>query len=666
MQRVSIGSLSIRVSITIVALVVVGATLGVFWRALNCEFLNYDDEAYITDNPHVQHGLTWSSVKWAFTTTRAGNWHPVTWISHMVDVEMYGLKPRGHHLTSVLIHAGNALLVLLLFLRASGSIYRSTFIALMFALHPLHVESVAWVAERKDVLSTFFGLLALLAYVCYAESDVKSLGLRRLFFVVTVLSYALSLMCKPMLVTLPLVMLLMDYWPLQRLQRIADRPRKPGERQRTAGKNLSSLILEKLPLIALAGGSCIITLVAQYRGGAMASLASYSIGIRISNGIVSYGKYIAKTLWPYPLSVIYPHPGTSLDVYYIVGVAIFLIATTGFVLWVRKTRPYAVVGWFWYVGTLLPVIGIVQVGRQGMADRYMYFPILGLSMMIAWGVPELMYSLATRSDRRQSLGAVLVLSSVMWVVTLGIMSFCQIGCWRNSITLFQHAIRHTRDNYLAHSNLGVALLNENDTEGAIKHFATACRIRPDFAPAHAGLGTTLMRVGRLEEAALHLRLSLRLDPRLEDAQNNLGVLLVAQGRAREAVRHYASALRVSPESANLHHNMALALVALGKHNDAILHFRRASQLAPDDVDIRFNLATALLRQGRLDEAGREYRTALRLSPGHAAAHAGLAAVLYSKGLYDEAAEQVRLCRRYGGVPGAALVKSLSNRGLRCE
>ena len=479
------------------------ATLTVYWQAGNHEFINYDDITYVTGNPHLQAGFSPEGIIWAFTSGYAGNWHPLTWISHILDIQLYGMDPGRHHLTNVLFHIGNTLLLFLVFRRMTGALWRSAFIAAIFALHPLHVESVAWIAERKDVLSTFFWMLTMGAYVWYVERR----GFLR--YLLVLLFFILGLMAKPMLVTLPFVLLLLDYWPLSRFQFGHQNGSIVIQRKSVVIR----LICEKIPLFALAAASCIVTLFAQQSGGAVCSFSAFPINIRIANALVSYVGYIVKMLWPHQLAVLYPHPG-MLPWIQVIGACLLLVFISMLAVMALKRYPWLIVGWVWYIVTLVPVIGLVQVGSQAMADRYTYVPLIGIFIMIAFGVPELLSGWRYRKIglSTMAVACLLVLMATTWF---------QVRYWANSVTLFERALAVTENNYVLHSNLGVTLFSKGKVDEAIGHFHDAMRINPRYAKAHNNLGTALIHKGKVKKAIAHFREALRIRPGYSDAHDNL-------------------------------------------------------------------------------------------------------------------------------------------------
>ena len=475
-------------------------TLVIYWQVQSHGFVNYDDNLYVTDNPQVKAGLTSASIQWAFTTGHSANWHPLTWLSHMVDVELFGLDAGRHHLMSVLFHLANTILLFYVLKRMTGALWQSAFVAALFALHPLHVESVSWTAERKDVLSTFFWILTMLAYIRYVEH----LGTSRYFLVA--LSMALGLMAKPMLVTLPLVLLLLDYWPLGRLRlKQLEGGGKSKIRQtgmKTAQISMAlRLVREKIPLFALVVISSIITYEVQQSAGAFKYSSPFPLSLRIGNALLSYLAYIGKTIWPTDLAVLYPHRGMSprweivpLPGWEVAVAAIALVSISILVIVAARRHPYLPFGWFWYVVTLVPVIGIVQVGTQAMADRYTYVPLIGLFMVAAWGANASFRKLAYRKFALPAL-AVIVLGAS------SVTTWRQVGYWKNSITLFEQTVAVTKINPVAHYNLGYALHAEGRYDEAIPHFSEALRIAPTYTEARNMLVNALQVQGRAREAA---------------------------------------------------------------------------------------------------------------------------------------------------------------------
>jgi hypothetical protein len=521
-------------------------TFAVYSPVRNHAFVNFDDDLYVTRNSYVRAGLTFESISWAFTTTITANWHPLTWMSHMMDCQLYGMNAGLHHLTNVFFHIANTLLLFLILKMISGNSWRSGFVAALFAVHPLHVESVAWVAERKDVLSTFFWMLAMWSYGWY----VRCPGISR--YLLIVLFFVLGLMAKPMLVTLPFVFLLLDYWPLGRFQY---RQSRPGQLS-VKGSPYFRLTLEKIPFFVLAAGSSVLTFIVQETGGAVASLHGFPLHLRIANALVSYISYIGKMIWPQNLGVFYPHP-VILPWWKVAGSGVLLTAVSVLVIRSMRRRPYLAVGWLWYIGTLIPVIGLVQIGMQGMADRYTYIPIIGLFIIIAWGAPEVVSRWRLRETGLATM-AVLIVSIFMAT------TFLQLRYWENSITLFEHALAVTSRNYVAHDNLGSALFTDGRIDEAIDHYTEALRINPDYLESHNNLGAALFRKGRIDEAINYYMGALRIKPDLEEAHNNLGAALFRKGKIDEAIAHFREAIRIRPDYTNAQNNLKSALAARNK------------------------------------------------------------------------------------------------------
>jgi len=557
-------------------------TLGVYGRVATNEFINFDVEAYLTCNPHVATGLTAENFAWAFTSVEAGNWHPLTWLSHMVDVQCYGLNPRGHNLTSVAIHALSTLLLLVLLFRLTNALWQSSLVAGLFALHPLHVESVAWIAERKDVLSAFFWFLTLLCYLHYLERRTPSR------YLLTLLSFVLGLLSKPMLVTLPLVMLLIDFWPLKRFES-EDRP---GARNPMAA--VPALLREKVPFFACALLSGLVTIYAQHQSGAVASVSSIPVLLRLENAAVSYLKYLWLTLWPHDLALVYPFP-LEIPLWQVAGSLLLLISVTVAVFRARESYPYLTVGWFWFLVTLAPVIGLIQVGSQSMADRYSYIPCIGLYLMAAWGVPDA----ARRLPRRKELLAVL---SILVLGVCAGLTWHQLGYWRDSTTLYRRTLQVTTGNWLIHYNLGQTYARQGYYDAALQEYRESLRINPATPQAHAGLGLALAGQGNWGGAIQEYREALRLNPDYRDVRNNLGLALAATGDLDAAVVQYAEALRISPDYGDAHNNLGIALARKGDLAGALQQFQEALRSAPQDSEVQGNLARALALQKTRDGA----------------------------------------------------------------
>jgi len=549
------------------------AVLPYLLGGVSSSFIAMDDGDYVYDNPRVREGLTLTGVRWALTSFHASNWHPLTWISHMADVSLFGLDARGHHLSSVLIHALAAAALCVALYRMTGALGRSAFVAALFGVHPLHVESVAWVAERKDVLAGLLFALVLLAYERYARRP----GPGRYLAVAVLL--ALGLAAKPMLVTLPFVLLLLDTWPLGRSPRAA-----VAGTAATPAISWRRLLAEKLPLLALCAGAAGLTLIAQRAGGALTALQPRALPIRLANALVSCAAYLGAALWPSGLAVYYPYP-VSLPHPAVIAAALLTLAALSWAAWSgRRRRPCLATGWLWYLGMLVPVLGIVQVGGQARADRYTYLPLVGAFLMLAWWVPAAS-PLRRWTPRQRAIGAAAAL------LVLAGMSVAQVRRWRDSETLFRHTLAVTTDNWLIHNNLGAVLLAQD----------------------------------RLDEAAEQFRISLLLNPKPEN-HNNLGMVLFRSRQLLPAIEQYRLSLRLRPDYASARHNLGLALAALGRTSEAVEHFREALRLSPGFFEAALALGRASEELGRTAEAADAYREALRLRPQSPEARSGLAAV----------------------------------------
>lgn len=531
-----------RPRLFLVGLLLAASIAAVFWPTLGHGFVNYDDDGYVYENPHVARGLGGGGWRWAFTASDEFNWHPLTWISLMLDTEVHGLRAPGFHATNLLLHLLNSLLLLRILVRVTGSTWRSAFAAALFAVHPLHVESVAWISERKDVLSTLFGFLSIRSYVGHA-TDRKRGALAW-----TSLWLALGLMAKPMLVTFPLLFLLMDHWPLAR---------------GTAGR---ALLAEKLPLFALVGASSAITLFAQHGGGAVRSIESLGLGVRAANAAVSAVAYLGKSFWPSDLAAFYPHPGASLPAWKPAGSLLVLTAISFAAFRLRRSRPYFAFGWCWYLVALVPVIGLVQVGSQAMADRYTYVPLIGVFVAVAWGATD-----AVRAALGVEAAAARVLAATGTAV-LALLAWRarqQVATWKDGETLFRHALACTARNHVAHNNLGLALSDQGRGDEALDHFRAALEIEPRFVEARVNLGKALIEHNRIPEAIVCLEEALRMRADDPEAHNNLGVALALEGRVEESLAHFGRAIEIEPEKESWRRNLERArALAGGRDPDA--------------------------------------------------------------------------------------------------
>jgi len=564
----------------LISLGIVAATLLVYGQLMHHGFVDLDDTGYVVENPYVRAGLTMHGVAWAFTTGYLGYWMPLSWLSLMADSQLYGMNAGGYHLTSLCLHIVNALLLLFVLRAMTGAFWRSALVAALFALHPLRVESVAWVAERKDVLSAFFGFLALGSYVAYARRPCA----RRLALVGVWLG--LGLMAKPMLVTLPFVFLLLDYWPLGRLGYCAHQPdaATPPDGRTSKRRTLSRLVIEKIPLAAMGAVASGVTVMLAARAGAVADPHVHPLGSRLANAVVSYVRYLGKALWPTDLAAFYPYP-ERWPAWQVLGSVLLLLALGALAFAAGRRSPYLRVGWLWFVATLLPVIGVVQAGEQAMADRFTYFPLVGLFVAVVWSLHDLARRLQMRAP---ALGA----CAFVVVAALGFASWRQVAYWKDTEQLLTHAVRVTSGNWLAHNNLGGELLRQGRVDEAIEHFNHALDIYPDYADPEFGLGVAMALEGRTNEAILHYTQAVRLEPDFANAHNNLGLALLSQWQVGPAVDHLAQAVRLRPASAEMHFNLGLGLSRRGEKQEAIAHFSRAVRLKPDFAEAHHELAAA--------------------------------------------------------------------------
>jgi protein O-mannosyl-transferase len=590
-----------RRRLTIVAvLVLVLATLAVYGQVRNYQFTNFDDNIYVTANPIVQEGLTLKGLSWAFTTTRGGNWCPVTWLSHMLDCQFFGLNAGGPHLVNVGLHLANSLLLFLWLLYLTDSLGCSFMVAALFALHPMHVESVAWVSERKDVLSTFFWLLTMWAYVWH----VRRPGWGR--YLSILVCFSLGLMAKPMLVTLPFVLLLLDYWPLARLS-LSVRGAAAATAAPEPGVSFKRLVWEKTPLFALAALFCLVTIYAQKTVGAFWSLKTLPFTTRLANALTTYVTYIGKMFWPAHLAVAYPYPAHNPPLMPVLAAALLLAGLTFLALRQARRHPYLLVGWLWYLGTLIPVIGLVQVGRQAMADRYTYVPFIGLFIAVIWGTAAL-------ASRWRASRFLLPVGAGAVLVALAVCAWVQVGYWRNSITLYEHTLNVTGNNALVHVNLGVALAEQGKLNQAIAQYNAALRLQPNFVEAHFNLGAALAAQGKLHQAIPQYTAALRLKPNLAAAHIGLGEALAAQDKQDQAAAQYAAALRLNPNLAVVRNSLGIILADQGKLAEAIAQFQKAIQIKPDFSQAYLNLGLAYMNHGEEAKANRIFRKALKITP----------------------------------------------------
>ena len=671
------------------ALIIVGLlgliTMCCYWPITRHGFVALDDPKYVYLNDHIVHGMTWSGISWALSTGYASNWHPLTWISHMLDCQLYGLNPSGHHFTNIFLHAINAILLFLLVRSMTGSLWRSAFVSALFAWHPLHVESVAWAAERKDVLSTLFFLLTLAAYARYvhlkfrverpefrgaigpaAQGSVFSEIVPRsapdarqstLFYWLALFCFALGLMSKPMLVTLPFVLLVIDFWPLNRLEM----PAINLSSLKLQLPTLRSLAQEKVAFFALSAAACIVTYFVQKAGGAVSSLTTISMTGRLANAAVAYARYLSKTIWPVDLAVFYPLPD-RWSAFAVTGSVALLLVLSALFIGCRRRFPYLIVGWLWFVGTLVPTIGLVQVGSQSMADRYMYIPSIGLFLMAVWGLPELADRLwgamrlrnlsrraknpgpafeslnqaavcteqpATAHEGNPSFSSIMqgslpsgaifriVLSSAAAAPLMACLlcTSLQIGYWHDEETLFRHAMQVTSDNYLAYDHLAKVCENGRKEE-AVSLYQALLHLKPQYPEGQYNFGTLLMEMGKLDEAVPHLKAALALRPKWAQAHSNFGITLIKQGKLSEAAEHLEAALQLNPQDPDAFVNLGVTRLAMNRAGDAALAFRQALLLDNEALDTQFLLALSLSRDKKLAEASVEAQKTRDLALAH--------------------------------------------------
>jgi len=637
------------------------STLAVYWQVNQFEFLDWDDTIYLTENPNVQSGITWESIKWAFGSFHATNWHPITWLSHMVDVQLFGMNSGWHHVSNLLLHIFNTLLLFLILSRITGLMWRSFFVAALFALHPLHVESVAWVAERKDVLSTFFGMLAVYCYTSYVQRPKFK------WYLLVLVFFAIGLMAKPMLVTLPFVLLLLDYWPLKRFPIMcSDECNGHALDQRPS---IFWLALEKAPLLALSIVSSVMTYQAQDKGGAVTafddSLNHGSVAIdyglieRLSNAVVSYASYLGKVFYPLNLSFFYPYR-TGIQSEMLAQSALVIVVISLIVIWQVKRKPYLFVGWFWFIGMLVPVSGIVLVGWQSMADRYTYVPLIGVFIALVWGISEL-----TKRWPKQTV----ILSSAMALSILicAVLSYIQVGYWRNNISLYGHAAETVPESAFVHFKLGTALAEKGDYKKAQTAFESALRVEPFDLRARFNLGLVLLRLKQFENAIEQFNELLKRYPSYTAAERQIkiaramqkqqqiaaainaspetymrrGMLLEQQGRVQDAILVYKQIVQYKDDYIPAHQKLGFLFYKLQRVDEAIAHYKVLVRLQPNSFAVHYNLGLALVDRGQLNEAIDSYQQALRLQPATAEIYNNLGVAFFRNGMFEQAIENFR-------------------------
>jgi tetratricopeptide (TPR) repeat protein len=604
-----------------VCLVLFAVVVLAFWPVRRFDYVNYDDPDYVTANSHVQTGLNWENVRWAFTSGHASNWHPLTWLSHMLDWQLFGNAPGAQHLVSVGFHAANTALLFLVLRRMTGAHWRSALVAGLFGLHPLRAESVAWISERKDVVSGFFLLLMVACYRGYAGFRVASWqGFKRglSWYGLCLICFTLGLTSKPMLVSVPFLLLLLDFWPFGRFG-----PDRCGLNQ------LPRLMIEKIPFFMLAVASSVITFLVQQHGGAVSTGLPFTE--RAANALVSYARYLLKTVWPADLSVLYPHPG-HWPTWAVIGSGLLLVIVSFAALCESKRRPYFTTGWLWFMGALVPVIGLVQVGIQSMADRYTYIPCIGLFIAVVWGVAEL-------AEHWHLSRPTLAFGSVLVLMACAVLCAHQIQFWHDSRALFQRAIDVTSGNYLAYNNLGFYLSSKGKLEQAKENYRKSIAINPAYPDALNNLGYALAGEGKYLEAIPYYETALRTSPNHPDIRNNLGNALSEVGRLNEAIQQYELALRQKPDHADAQNDLGIALAMQGKLEEALTHFRLAIRARPNYAGAHSNLGNALAAEHKIPEAIAEYQESLRLNPNDAQAHNNFGNALFEQGRVDESIQQ---------------------------
>jgi len=564
-------------NIFLIVLFLIITSCAAFCRITGNDFINFDDDDYITENNHIQSGINAASIKWSFTSVAESNWHPLTWISHALDWSLFGANASGHHFVSLLLHIGAVIFLFLFLNKITNNIWPAAFAAAFFALHPLRVESVAWVSERKDVLSMFFGMACLYAYALYAENSKLSK-----YFLCLIL-FALALMSKPMLVSLPFVLMLLDYWPLGRCQKALSV--SMGSRYQLTFR----LLWEKVPFVLFAIVFSVLTLWAQDTGHSVTSVEVLRFPERFGNAIVSYAAYLGKIFWPTNLAVFYPYE-FSLPLWKILISALILTGITVAVLYYIRKLPFLFMGWFWYLGTLMPVIGLVQVGKQSMADRYTYLPSIGIAVMLAWGIPLLF-------QREEIRKKILFSTAIAVLCMLGFLTWMQCGYWKNSASLFSHTLRVTKDNYLAHNNFGVALSSEGFIEGAIDNYNEAIRIKPDYTEAYYNRGIAYNNLGHYQRAIGDYDKSIRIRPDYAEAYYNRGIAYANLGYHQHAIGDYNKAIRIKPDYTEAYNNRGNAYAKLGYYQRAIEDYNDAIRIKPNFAWAYNNYGAVYLLQG---------------------------------------------------------------------
>jgi tetratricopeptide (TPR) repeat protein len=608
------------------------AILVAYLQIGSLDFIDFDDPIYITENRMVKKGLTIDGLIWAIKTFHGSNWHPLAWLSHMLDSQLYGLEPLGHHWTSLQLHIANTLLLFFILQKITGALWRSAAVAALFAVHPLNVESVAWVAERKNVLSSFLGMLTIGAYCYYVQNR------RWIFSVLVFLFLSLGLMAKPMLVSFPLVLLLMDYWPLKRMQFSGNIAGPTGRHALVDLQSLYSLIMEKIHLFVLVGLASILTIAGESSMGAVRSLGDFPLKVRLANAAVSYCGYIVKAVLPFRLTFFYPHPGQTLPIWKGLGAALLIAAATFGILRASKRYPYLAFGWLWYLVTLIPVIGLVQIGDQSMADRYTYIPLIGIFIMAAWGG----YDVAAKGKLRKT---VLSASAGLLLAAFIAGTWFQVGIWKNSVTLFTHGLEVTSNNWRAHYGIGRAFDRQGKLDKAMFHYSKAVQINPRDERVRNNLGTVLIRLDKADEAMHHFNEALKIKPDHATAQNNLGVVQAIKENPGGAMYHFRAALRIDPNYDGAHANLADLLAEQGRYGDAVKHYQAALRINASNAQVHYRLGRLYKDRKNYDRALHHLMTSIRIESDYAEAYNEIGDILVRQGEPDKAREMLRSAAR---------------------
>jgi len=608
-NNISYQRINLMISLFLILLIVM-----IYGQVGSFDFVNWDDGLYVTENVYVQNGISKEGFIWAFTTSHAGNWHPITWLSHMLDCELYGLNPAGHHYTNIAFHIANTLFLFFILFRITGALWKSAFVAALFAIHPLHVESVAWVSERKDVLSTFFGLLMIGAYYRYIKApDFKN-------YLLVILFLSLGLMSKPMLVSFPFVLLLLDFWPLKRIQFKNNYDLQSERSSCYASKGIFQLIVEKIPLFILAVIFCILTFIIQRSGGVMVPLEALPLKTRIANALISYVSYVLKAIWPHKLAYYYPYSMGTFSVWQICGATLLITSVILGAIYLSRQYPYVLVGLFWYFGTLVPVIGLVQVSSQAMADRYTYIPLIGLFIVIVWGVPDIL-------KKGQYRKIFLCVSAIIILSALTTRAFFQTSHWKNSIALFENAVKTNEKNNHALNNLITALTNNGRYDEAFLYLNRALKMNPQKKDLRMNLANILFLMGKPDEAISQYREILQTDTKNADVHYNLAYVLSTRENLDEAVLLYKETLKIDPKYSKAHYNLGNIYLDQGKITEAFMHYAEVIKLKPDYVQAYNKLGLIMFKQGKFNKAKVFFSKAIQIDPNYSEAHKNLEIVI---------------------------------------